>query len=271
MNFNKIITIHGVPRSGTSWLGSIFDSSPEVIYKFQPLFSYAFKDRINLQSTKKEIEVFFQKLYSCKDDFICQQDKIEKGICPNFKIKHERPPVLVFKHVRYHYLIPYFLELFDNIKVIGIVRNPCAVLNSWHLAPKEFLPEWNFLEEWRFGQKKNKFRPEEYYGFHRWKEATKLFLEMQKKFSNKFCFIRYENLVKNLPLEVYKLFKYCKLKVTPQTKKFLKDTQLKNIDDSYSVFKGEKDIFEWKKKLNKDIVNAIYKELSGTEFEQFIS
>ena len=43
MGFDRIISIHGVPRSGTSWLGQILDSSPKVRYKFQPLFSYAFK------------------------------------------------------------------------------------------------------------------------------------------------------------------------------------------------------------------------------------
>ena len=41
--YNKIILITGVARSGTSWIGQIIDSSPEVVYRFQPLFSYAFK------------------------------------------------------------------------------------------------------------------------------------------------------------------------------------------------------------------------------------
>ena len=36
----------GVPRSGTSWFGELFNSSPRVAYRFQPLFSYAFKDAI---------------------------------------------------------------------------------------------------------------------------------------------------------------------------------------------------------------------------------
>ena len=38
--FMKNVAIFGVPRSGTSWLGQIFNSSPMVAYRFQPLFSY---------------------------------------------------------------------------------------------------------------------------------------------------------------------------------------------------------------------------------------
>ena len=54
----KTIALFGVPRSGTSWLGQIFDSCPDVIYKYQPLFSYAFKNRLNMQSSFDEISNF---------------------------------------------------------------------------------------------------------------------------------------------------------------------------------------------------------------------
>ena len=43
----KRIAIHSAPRSGSSWLGQILNSSPKVCFRFQPLFSYAFKDYLN--------------------------------------------------------------------------------------------------------------------------------------------------------------------------------------------------------------------------------
>ena len=43
----KRIAIHSVPRSGSSWLGQILNSSLKVCFRFQPLFSYAFKDYLN--------------------------------------------------------------------------------------------------------------------------------------------------------------------------------------------------------------------------------
>lgn len=38
------IAIHSVPRSGSTWLGEILNSSANVKYCFQPLFSYKFKE-----------------------------------------------------------------------------------------------------------------------------------------------------------------------------------------------------------------------------------
>ena len=51
------VAIHGVPRSGTTWLGSIFDSSPNVIYRNQPLFSYAFKSYLSEHSLVQHLGV----------------------------------------------------------------------------------------------------------------------------------------------------------------------------------------------------------------------
>ena len=56
------IAIHSVPRSGSTWLGQIFNSSSLVIYKYQPLFSYAFKGRLSPQSTNNKIVQFFDEI-----------------------------------------------------------------------------------------------------------------------------------------------------------------------------------------------------------------
>ncbi len=55
------IAVHGVPRSGTSWLSEIFNSSPRVLFKYQPLFSYVLKDFLNPGSSREEIGAFFEK------------------------------------------------------------------------------------------------------------------------------------------------------------------------------------------------------------------
>jgi hypothetical protein len=60
--FESIVTIAGVARSGTTWLGEILNSSPHVAYRFQPLFSYAFKDRVGVNSTREEYEAFLREL-----------------------------------------------------------------------------------------------------------------------------------------------------------------------------------------------------------------
>ncbi len=62
--FKNIISIHGTPRSGTTWLGQIIDSSPNVRYKYQPLFSDSFKDRIFVRTPKKDVLKFYDELLS---------------------------------------------------------------------------------------------------------------------------------------------------------------------------------------------------------------
>ena len=52
------IAIFGAPRSGTTWLGQLFNSSPNTLYRYQPLFSYEFKDYLSESNTKQNIKQF---------------------------------------------------------------------------------------------------------------------------------------------------------------------------------------------------------------------
>ncbi|PGT81123.1 sulfotransferase [Bacillus sp. AFS040349] len=271
MSFKDIISIHGVPRSGTTWLGQIIDSSPNVRYKYQPLFSYAFKNRICLDSTKNEILEFYSTLYNYSDDFLDQIKQKESGTYPIFTKKNDYPSFLVTKMVRYHYLIPHLIKVLENIKFIFIVRNPCGSLNSWKNAPREFNKDlWDFHEQWEFGQCRNNFRPEEYFGYHKWKEATKLFLEMEQSHAKNVLLIRYEDLVRN-PLSITQdLYKFCGFELTNQTKEFIRKSTSIKQDDVYSVFKGKKNVNDWRGDLDEHIVSYVYEDLKNTDFERFL-
>ena len=268
--YEKIINIHGVPRSGTSWLGSIVNSSPDVLYKYQPLYQRPIKGMISHESTKEELKDYFDIIYYFSDKEMSLSDETVKGLSPKFIIKEKNPKILVSKHVRHHYLVPHLLENIDNLKIVGIMRNPCGVLNSWRFCDlPTYNQEWDFSEEWRFAQSKNQFRPEWYYGFHRWKEVAKLFLEMKKKYPSKFYLIQYENMVVDLNSEVVKIFDFCELEITDQTRDFCNLSQTKTVADAHSVYRGKKNIFDWKEMLDKTIVQSIYNELKDTELEQF--
>ena len=270
MGFEKIISIHGVPRSGTSWVGQIYDSSKNVRYKFQPLFSYAFKNEIGLESTQNELMKFYTRIYNYEDNFLDQKQKKEEGVYPSFNNKYKSPEFLVTKMVRYHYLIPHLLKTMDNLKVVGIIRHPCAVLNSWRKAPREFLEEWNFKEEWRFAQSMNKFKPEQYYGFNKWKEATKLFLEMKEQFKERFYLINYENLVDN-PLRLSKeLLNFAGIEWGEQTEEFIENSTTISQEDVYSVYKGSKDTEKWKQELDEEIQKKVLEEIDNTELKGLI-
>lgn len=266
----QIISIHGVPRSGTSWLGQIFNSSTNTRYKFQPLFSYAFKDAINVRSGKAEILNYYERLYNTNDEFLDQTKQIESGRYPKFNKKSNSPDTLVTKMVRYHYMIPKLLEEVENLKIIAIVRNPFAILSSWRNAPKEFPPELDFTQEWRYAQNRNIFKPEEYFGYEKWKEATKLFLWAKEIYPEKVMIIKYEDLVTNTEEITKEIYQFCNLEIDAQTLEFINASKSKKDEDPYSVYKKDINLDKWKENLSQSIIDTIYQEVKGTEFEQFI-
>lgn len=271
LNIKKIISIHGVPRSGTTWLGQIIDSSPKIRYKFQPLFSKSFKDRLYVRSSKKDMEQFFNELYEYEDDFLDRKKEKNKGIHENFSNKVGNPKFLAMKHVRYHYLIPQLLKKISNFYVIAIIRNPCAVLYSWKNAPKEFRDcDGDFKKEWLFAGKRNEFKPEEYFGFYKWLEATELFLQMKEQHKNRVYVLQYEKLRDNTETEIKSLFSFLDIKLTTSTIDFIEKSTTKHSADTYSIFKGNKRRNLWKRNLDKNIINKIYKWLYDTKFDKYL-
>lgn len=253
---NKI-ALHSVPRSGSSWLGSIFDSSPQVAYRFQPLFSYGHKSQINEVSSKKAIDNFFKDIFHTKDKFVQQKQAISEKRVPEFSkgtISH-----IVYKEVRYHHIINNLLEKNTDIKIVGLVRNPFAVVNSWLNAPKEFRKEkgWKVEEEWRFATKKNLGRVEESNGYERWKEVCFMFLKLKDLYPKQFYLVNYDDLLSDTVEEVKQLFKFVEISYTSQTDNFITQSSSHQNDDAYAVFKQKTNDLGWQSSLPEFIQNDI--------------
>jgi hypothetical protein len=267
--FKSIVTIAGVARSGTTWLGEILNSSPDVAYRFQPLFSYAFKNRVGINSTPAEYEKFLQELYESNDPFLLQADKRETGILPHFS-KNDFPQFLVMKKARYHYLHIRFLNYFPNLKLLAIVRNPCAVLASWISNPKEFPIGSDPWLEWRLGACKNQCKAENFFGFYKWRESTNIFLDLQAMFPDRVRVVRYEDLVDNPISTSESLFQFVGLPFGDQTERFLAESGNRHTENPYAVYKNKDVKDNWKNKLDPRIVKDIEQELMGTRLEVFI-
>ena len=267
----KTITgIHGVPRSGTSWLAQIFNSSPAVSLKFQPLFSYAFKDFLNLESTSEDIDIFFEKIYKSEDYFINMNDKEIHKNYPKFAKQNDLEH-LVFKHVRYHYLIPKILQNNSNAKFILVVRNPLAVLSSWKNAPREFNPEWDFDLEWTYANKKNQFRSSEYFGYKKWKEATGLFFDLEKEYSNRVTVVWYDQLLSNTMEEVERLFRFAGIPMLNSVADFVTKSKSKTVSGHNSVYRKKNTADDgWKQHISTDIREAIQEDLKGHFLENLM-
>jgi hypothetical protein len=83
----KRIALHGTPRSGTTWLGEIINSSTEVVYKYQPLFSYGLKSFLGATSSREQIDEFFKMLRQSNDPFCDQVESRNSGELPLFEKK----------------------------------------------------------------------------------------------------------------------------------------------------------------------------------------
>lgn len=264
----KKIAIHSVPRSGSSWLGSIVDSHPEVVYKYQPLFSYQFKGAINEASTESEIAHFFDQLYTSSDSFIDRHRQKESGIQPTFEKREER--VLVYKEVRYHHVLENLIAKAEDLKLVLLIRNPLSVLSSWYKAPKEFRKDlgWEFNVEWRNAELKNDNLIENFYGFNKWLEATLLFEKLVKEYPDKCTIVRYIDLI-NDPIDTTtELFSFLDLSFEESTQLFLENH--KNIQDPYSVIKSKKTDDDWKDFIPSDIVEEVRDVLEKKNLTKYL-
>ena len=265
----QYICIHGVPRSGTSWVGAILDSSENVAYRHQPLFSYAFKSYLSEKSSNFEIRNFFNLIKESDDEFIQQKEGKVKGHIPVFNKKDITH--VIYKEARYHNILLNLLNQDKTIKVIGIVRNPKSVINSWYNASKEFKKdEWDLLQEWRNAGHKNQGRIEEFYGYNKWKEATRLFLSLKAKYPERFFLMKYKEILVRTHEITKDLFHFCGIDYSEQTARFI--DQSKSLDlsgDEYSVFRLNQKDDKWKNNLPEIIIKSIDRDIVGTELEIF--
>lgn len=266
----KKVAIHSVPRSGSSWLGEIFNSSPNVAYRFQPLFSYAFKGRIDEQSTAGQIERFFDDIGRSNDDFIGQREKRESGRMPVFRKDHIE--CVAYKEVRYHNVLERMLAVTSDVRVVGLLRNPLSVVDSWLRAPREFRGDlgWVPREEWRFAPKKNEGRPEEYHGYEKWKEAAHLFHALERAHPDRFRRVVYADLLADTPRIVADLFDWAELEFGPQTRDFVAESREHTVDDAYAVYRADARDDRWREGLDREIVRDIVRDLRGTPLEYLL-
>ncbi len=263
--------IHGAPRSGTTWLGQLFNSHPAVKYCYQPFFSHAFRGRADLSTDAAALRALFRDMRASDDPFVNQAgDASLSRRTPAFA--KQAPTHLLYKEVRFHDLLPHFLDALPEFKGIGVVRDPRFVLASWFKAPREFDPAWSRAAEWRDAPLKNQGLHENWYGFTRWAALANLFLGLQASHADRFMLVRYEWLVADPTAAMQELFAFCGLDMHPQTLEFVHESSTIGDDDPYGVYRsGHADkLLASRHGLEADIAAAIERELAGTPLERFM-
>ncbi len=264
---NKI-GIFGVPRSGTSWLGQIFNSHPKVVFRFQPLFSYGHKSFLSANSSENEINSFFKDILYSQDAFATMTADTQKGY-PIFP-KSKTQEYIVFKETRYLHIIENLLNKSKKVKVIGIIRNPLSVLASWMSAPREFQHGWDIRAEWKEAPSKNQNSPEEFFGFNKWKESAEAFLRFQYQFPKQFFLVTYSDLNQN-PLDTtIDMFNFCGLDICGQVEDFITRSKARHDSDPYSVFRAKANDERWRDILPDEIVEEIKSDLKDSPLNIFL-
>ncbi len=248
-------------------MGEIFNSSPYVNYKYQPLFSYAFKGYLTENSTREDIEKFFSEIAKSNDPYLLRADYVRKGLYPEFNKDPCKFTHIVYKEVRYHHILENMLNVHPDVFLIALIRNPLSVINSFFKAPKEFRQDlgWNRLNEWKYAPSKNQGKKEEFFGYVKWKEAAYIFHNLKAKYPERVFVITYEKFIKD-PIEVTKkVFSFVKLDFTYHTELFINSAINHHDDDPYSVYKVKTKDDDWKKELEPQIIQEIVKDLENDQ------
>ncbi|MCA0175084.1 MAG: sulfotransferase [Proteobacteria bacterium] len=226
----RTLALMGCPRSGTSWLGQVFNAHPRVAYRYQPLFSYEFKDWFGQHGvTAASVRAFHTALLGAHSDFVLQNLRPAKAGAPSH---------LVWKEVRYLHLMQPLLETGELDGVIWLYRAPLAVLNSWYQAPREFRAGQDIRVEYLHAPNKNT-NPSEYNGLARWKTAMRLALAARTAYPGRVHLLRYERLVAAPAEELARLAAAVDLPVDAAQLAFLTASRSRHDDDAYSVFRAQ--------------------------------
>lgn len=264
----QVVAIHGAPRSGTSWLGQLFNSNEHVAYRYQPFFSHAFRDRVDEHTDAAGLRAFFLDLIASEDGFLRQAGAhrlaTSTPVFAKSAITH-----LVYKEVRFHHLLPHLMDSLGGLKAVGLVRDPRAVLASWACAPREFDPAWSLSREWRNAPSKNAGLRENWYGYERWKQLAQLFLTLSAAHPERFMLMRYEELSDSPEAAVRRLFDFSGLTLTPQADRFIADSTSRDDGEPYGVFRPRG--LHSPRRLPDAIGREIAQDLSGTALSLFLS
>jgi hypothetical protein len=226
----QTVAIFGCPRSGTSWLGQLFNAHEAVLYRYQPLFAYEFKDWFGRRGlTDRTLGDFHAALIDARSDFVLTALQPTKLAAPTH---------LVWKEVRFHKLMGPLMDLHGMDRLVYLYRRPEDVLNSWYQAPKEFRAGQDIFIEYLHAPTKNT-DPSEFNGFAKWKESLQMALALQQRHSDRVRLVCYERLRDEPLAQLERLFEATGLKLTPQVRDFVERSTSRQDDDAYSVFKTE--------------------------------
>lgn len=239
----KNIFVLGTGRSGTHWLGYILDSSNEInmnIEKF-PIFKWVTQAAVNYKKRKRLIPLII--IYFKLNYLLSKKHSGDKSH-PNI------------------WLVDYYNKYLSNAYFIGIHRDPHPTVSSM-LLHKGVL---RWIDEWEEYPLPNSFlgitleNVEDYKKLSleskcvmRWIAHMDRFKELEKKYSNNFLLIDYENLYDSTENEIDRIHSFLELKEKLPFPEIKKDSK-----------------FKWKSKLTQEQINNINETLKNSGYDKYV-
>lgn len=199
----EIIFISGSPRSGTSMIAKIIDSHPQVALLMENVFE-------NRQRHWRK-NTFWNDDHSLQEKIKSVYEKFTEPILGN---KIITPDVWAVEDI-YR-----FCTFFKTYKIIFLVRDPVAVVNS-RLArePEDFYLEFN--DEARkhmlldFSNRINVY-------LSSWRQSIENYWRLKDALKTEIHLIYYEDFCNNYSHQLIQLFEFLKLDITPEVQNWFR-------------------------------------------------
>lgn len=270
VDIDRPLFLLGMPRSGTTWLSQIFESSPDVVVRLSPPYSYDYRHRLGTGSGADEWRATMRGVIDTDDKFLTQNWRRETGELPQFDQDKALARQLAIKDTRFHALYEAGMAALPGARTIYIVRNPGAALWSWRKC-KEFPAGAEFSEQWRSGACRKQDGEGEYWGFADWLRLTAAYQQRARTEPDRYLVVRYEDLVVHAVQTVERMFAFCGLPLRPESIAFVAASQSSFDPRPYSVFKGPTLRDDWRQELPADIYARIEEETAAAGLAGMLS
>lgn len=183
--------VNGVPRSGTSAIGHALGNGSECSYRFQPLYSYKYRNKAHLFKGINGLNALIKDLDHCDDNFI-------RNGMPGSDLdisESELTNTMVIKHVRYHEYLSEWIKR-ENTKLLCIIRDPRACIYSQISISKEWKGSLKEHPDWINAPHLNS-NISQYFGLSGWLRFCYMAEALKSNHPNNVIILRYEEFNKN--------------------------------------------------------------------------
>lgn len=266
---DDILWLSGMPRSGTTWIAQILASHPDIRLKYDPLFSFSFKNALDESHGTDDWERLFRAVYTTSDPYMDQVKPIAEGLVPSFPLRMDAPRVLAIKSNRHHDLIGHAVRIGVKARFVFVVRDPIDTIASWLANPTEFPAGENPAAEWRSGRCR-KTGCGEYWGFDDWKHVAELNVDLAKRFPERVRLLRYEEILEAPEAITHDLFAWIGLDLSEQTIGFLRESRSRHSENPRSVYRQAGRHRSHRDALPPGAERTMISELEGTALARFL-